>query len=52
MTRYGAQFGPDITFLGVDRVDLEDGEALSGLAARKVGITHDPAGPLLEGRGS
>ncbi|MCW2761094.1 MAG: hypothetical protein JWR85_1295, partial [Marmoricola sp.] len=22
MTRYGAQFGPDITFLGVDRVDL------------------------------
>ena len=25
-------------------------EALSGLAARKHGITHDPAGPLLEGR--
>ena len=25
-------------------------EALSGLAAAKVGITHDPAGPLLEGR--
>ena len=25
-------------------------EALSGLAAKKVGITHDPAGPLLEGR--
>ncbi len=24
MTRYGAQFGPDITFLGVDPVDLED----------------------------
>ena len=23
MTRYGAQFGPDITFLGVDPVDLE-----------------------------
>jgi agmatinase len=24
MTRYGPQFGPDITFLGVDRCDLED----------------------------
>jgi agmatinase len=25
-------------------------EALAGLGVRKVGITHDPAGPLLEGR--
>ena len=25
-------------------------EALSGMAAKKVGISHDPAGPLLEGR--
>lgn len=111
MTRYGPQFGPDLTFLGVDRVDLVDSaalaaadvvvvgapfdggtshrpgtrfgpmairvagidvvevsppydhaeitaflanrvclEALSGLAARRHGITHDPAGPLLEGR--
>ena len=25
-------------------------EALSAMAARKVGISHDPAGPLLEGR--
>ena len=24
MTRYGAMFGPDITFLGVDRCDLDD----------------------------
>jgi agmatinase len=24
MTRYGAMFGPDITFLGVDRCDIED----------------------------
>ena len=24
MTRYGAQFGPDFTFLGVDRCDLDD----------------------------
>ena len=41
MTRYGARFGPDITFLGVDRVDL---------AVREVGLSHDPAGPFLEGR--
>ncbi len=33
-------------FLG-NRVCLE---ALSAIAAKKVGITHDPAGPLLEGR--
>ena len=25
-------------------------EALSGIAARRRGLTHDPAGPLLEGR--
>src|SRR5690349_24745460 len=24
MTRYGQQFGPDFTFLGVDRCDLDD----------------------------
>ena len=24
MPRYGAQYGPDITFLGVDRCDLDD----------------------------
>ncbi|QWF24020.1 arginase family protein [Nocardioides sp. LMS-CY] len=28
MTRYGPQFGPDITFLGVDRVDLDAPAAL------------------------
>jgi agmatinase len=37
----------EITAFLANRVCLE---ALSGLAARKVGITHDPAGPLLEGR--
>ena len=35
MTRYGAQFGPDLTFLGVGRVDLQDAPAL---AAADVGI--------------
>src|SRR3954470_18113026 len=29
MIRYGAQFGPDITFLGVDAVDLGDAAALA-----------------------
>lgn len=37
----------EITAYLANRVCLE---ALSGLAARKVGISHDPAGPLLEGR--
>jgi agmatinase len=37
----------EITSYLANRVCLE---ALSGLAAAKVGITHDPAGPLLEGR--
>ena len=37
----------EITAYLANRVCLE---ALSGLAARKVGIGHDPAGPLLEGR--
>jgi agmatinase len=37
----------EITAFLANRVCLE---ALSGLAATKVGITHDPAGPLLEGR--
>ena len=38
----------EITAILANRVCLE---ALSGLAARKHGIGHDPAGPLLEGRG-
>ena len=37
----------EITSFLANRVCLE---ALSGIAARRVGITHDPAGPLLEGR--
>ncbi|HET7306042.1 MAG TPA: agmatinase [Segeticoccus sp.] len=37
----------DITALLGNRVLLE---ALSGIAARRGGIGHDPAGPLLEGR--
>ena len=37
----------EITAYLANRVALE---ALSGIAARKNGISHDPAGPLLEGR--
>ena len=37
----------EITAFLANRVCLE---ALSGLAARRRGIDHDPAGPLLEGR--
>ncbi len=37
----------EITAYLANRVALE---ALSGIAARKRGITHDPAGPLLDGR--
>jgi arginase family enzyme len=37
----------EITSLLANRVALE---ALSGMAARRVGLKHDPAGPLLEGR--
>ena len=41
MTRYGAQFGPDVTFLGVDTVDLEDGEALGRADVVVVGAPFD-----------
>lgn len=37
----------EITAFLANRVVLE---ALSGMAARRRGLTHDPAGPLLEGR--
>lgn len=37
MTRYGAQFGPDLTFLGVPAVDLADP---AGLARADVVVTR------------
>src|SRR3954471_2491931 len=39
MTRYGQQFGPDFTFLGVDAVDLQDA---AGLAAGDVVVVGAP----------
>ena len=41
MTRYGAQFGPDVTFLGVDRVDLDDRDALAAADVVVVGAPFD-----------
>src|SRR5215218_258737 len=41
MTRYGPQFGPDVTFLGVDRVDLEDTAALAAADVVVVGAPFD-----------
>ncbi len=41
MARYGAQFGPDITFLGVDSVDLDDADALSAADVVVVGAPFD-----------
>ncbi|MBA3293994.1 MAG: hypothetical protein H0T40_09750, partial [Geodermatophilaceae bacterium] len=31
MARYGSQFGPDITFLGIDRCDLDELNPDSGV---------------------
>ncbi len=41
MTRYGAQFGPDITFLGVNPVDLDDAGALAEADVVVVGAPFD-----------
>jgi agmatinase len=41
VTRYGAQFGPDITFLGVDRCDLGDPESFAGADVVVLGAPFD-----------
>jgi agmatinase len=41
MTRYGAQFGPDITFLGVDRCDLGDPASFADADVVIVGAPFD-----------
>src|SRR3954452_10071516 len=41
MTRYGPQFGPDFTFLGVDPVDLEDTDGLAAADVVVVGAPFD-----------
>jgi agmatinase len=41
MTRYGAQYGPDVTFLGVDRCDLEDEASYTDADVVIVGAPFD-----------
>jgi agmatinase len=41
MTRYGAQFGPDLTFLGVDAVDLGDPQGWSDADVVVIGAPFD-----------
>ncbi len=41
MTRYGTQFGPDFTFLGVPPVDLDDTEALAAADVVIIGAPFD-----------
>lgn len=41
MSRYGSQFGPDFTFLGVPRCDLDEPETLAGADVVIVGAPFD-----------
>src|SRR3954463_1529692 len=41
MTRYGAMFGPDVTFLGVDRCDLDEPATYSDADVVVVGAPFD-----------
>ena len=41
MVRYGAQYGPDVTFLGVDRCDLGDPSSMAGADVVVVGAPFD-----------
>jgi agmatinase len=41
VARYGAQFGPDVTFLGVDSCDLDDAAALQAADVVVIGAPFD-----------
>jgi agmatinase len=41
MARYGAMFGPDVTFLGVPRCDLADPETFRGADVVVIGAPYD-----------
>lgn len=41
MSRYGAQFGPDVTFLGVERCSLDDPESFAGADVVVLGAPFD-----------
>ncbi len=41
MTRYGSQYGPDVTFLGVDRCDIDDESTYAGCDVVILGAPFD-----------
>ncbi|HSS94038.1 MAG TPA: agmatinase family protein, partial [Candidatus Dormibacteraeota bacterium] len=41
MSRYGGMYGPDVTFLGVERCDLDDPAQLKGADAVIIGAPYD-----------
>jgi len=41
MTRYGAQYGPDVTFLGVERCDVSEPASLHGVDVVVIGAPFD-----------
>jgi agmatinase len=41
VSRYGAMYGPDVTFLGVERCDLDDASSLNGADVVIVGAPFD-----------
>src|SRR5258708_22470086 len=41
MPRVGGMYGPDVTFLGVERCDVEDPEQLKGADAVIIGALYD-----------
>jgi agmatinase len=41
MARYGGMFGPDVTFLGVGRCDLDDATSLRGADVVVIGAPYD-----------
>jgi agmatinase len=41
MSRYGAQYGPDVTFLGVDRCSLDDLDSFAGADVVVLGAPFD-----------
>ena len=43
MARYGGMFGPDVTFLGVERCDLDDPPSFQGADVVIIGAPTTPA---------
>ena len=41
MARLGGMYGPDVTFLGVDRCDIDDPESLRDVDIVVIGAPYD-----------